>query len=452
MPTKSIEMETSISSSSISSTLNNDREALPRTIDQREIPSIRTARATTTTTIRTSTPSSLYNQLVQRINSLITGFQIKWFIICMGTGITSSILYAFPYHHRWLQILGLISFGLCSVLLLILLVLFGLHLIQLKSEERMEILYDLDKNVYLGAFAMAVCSWSSMFYLITEDRCIVFVWFLYWINVALSLFTACMIVICILHKSRLAPHEITPTLLLPIVTVMVVSSFGQNVYPHLPDNLKFTSVIFSFLLWCLAVTLSFIFTTVYFYRLLVHKLPGKNAIFSSFIALGFLGQGAFSIQLFGQNYQDYLLLINAGEAASSQTAVIEGLIFRYLGLIAGLFLQSFGFYITIFAIAGVLTHYPVKISFAWWAITFPCGTMCLGANQTYKLTGWEYSRIISVIYAGMLFSAVAINLVVPTWRYIKSVLRTGELWAANWKYLRIKYKTNKIILHIRLKH
>ncbi|KAH3688916.1 hypothetical protein WICPIJ_000089 [Wickerhamomyces pijperi] len=424
--------------------------SMSSTLDQYELQSIAVPRTATsvqpqpqtqtqthqqhpyTSTTSNSSPS-IATQISNRIGNLITNFELKWFIITMGLGITSSIFYSFPYPHRALQIIGLVVFGFDSFVLLALLMLFTAHLLQhSKPGERRErgakIMYDLDKNVFLGAFSMGICSWCSMLFKITGDRCVTFIWVLFWINTVLSLFTAFGVVVCILHKSKLNSHEITPTLLLPIVTIMVVSSFGQVIYPSLDSHrLKFTTVVFCFLLWALAVTLSFVITTVYFYRLIVHKLPSKEAIFTNFISLGFLGQGAYSVQLFGENYQNYLLLVNADVSPVPQAVVIEGLIFRNLGLLAGLFLQAFGFYLTAFAVAAVLTHYPLSVNFGWWAITFPCGTMSLGALQSYKLTGWEFERIISVIYAVILFAAVLVNSVVPCWRYVRAVVNTGLL-------------------------
>ncbi|KAH3679413.1 hypothetical protein WICMUC_001033 [Wickerhamomyces mucosus] len=349
---------------------------------------------------------------------LFKDFQIKWFICTMGTGIMSSILYSFPYHAQWLEKLGILMFSLCSLLLLFMLISFIIHLTI--TNDRESIFYDLDKNVYLGTLVMGITSWSSMFFTVTGTSSIIFVYVLWWLNVTLALSSGFVVVLCIFKRSVVKSSEITPVLLLPVVTLMVTSSFGFKIIQSLPRNLQLTSLIINFLLWSLALMLSFILTVFYFYRLLIHKLPGKDVIFTSFIPIGFLGQGSYSIQLFGENYQSYLL----NKDLVTNQDLIEGLIFRNLGILVGLFLQSFGFYLTIISIVSVFSQYPHKFHFGWWAVTFPMGTMSLGTLQTFELTGWEYSRIISVIYAAILFIAVLICLTMPTFQIISNWIKT----------------------------
>lgn len=373
--------------------------------------------------IRTRLNSTVPHVCISYLNeNLILGFHPRWFIVTMGLGVASTILYNFPYYHAWLRVTGIVVFGLDSIILLSLLILFGLHLRNLRRENTLvDFLFDLERNVFLGSMGIGITCWCNMFYFLTKDRCIDFVFVLWWCCISWALFSVVVLLLCIVQKSRLKPEEFTPTVLLPVVTLMVTSSMGHNIYLHAPFRLKLTCLIFSLFLWSIGVILCFMITVVYFFRCMVYKIPHGNAVFTAFIPIGFLGQGSHCIQMFGLYYQNYLLISNPTEYHSEQSIMFTGLIFKNIGLLVGLFLQAFGFYLTILAFAFLTIHKPHKLNFGWWSITYPCGTMSLGTCATYYVTGWEFERVICTIYAGILFAVVILSLGGSTIRFLKSL-------------------------------
>lgn len=322
--------------------------------------------------------------------SAFVNFEPVWFISVMGTGISTAILYNFPYEGQWLKILSIIMYAICSFCLGASTILFILKL--LFDEKRKHILINPQFNVFLGCYAMGFTSWVTGLHYLTDQRFPIAIYCLWWVGIFMALFTGWFIFFNLIKSSKLIIEEMNSTVLLPIVALTVISSQGQIIFNSLPENLKLSTIVISYLLWSNAMVVAFIITTIYFYRLLFFKLPPKGMIFTSFIPIGFLGQGSFGIQLFGSNLYDYLIEENE----------IQAEIFKAVSLLSGLFLQSVGFFFTFFAISSIIAHKFQKFNYSFWAITFPLGTMSLAANETYKLTQWTTFRVLASIFGVIL--------------------------------------------------
>lgn len=320
---------------------------------------------------------------------ILREFKPVWFISVMGTGISTSVLFHFPYEAEWLKVLSIIMFAICSFCLLMSTVLFFAKIILL--ENKMEIMYDNKINTFTGCYAMGFSSWVTALHLITKETYPIAIYSLWWIGIAMSVFTGWVVFFTMVKSSQLKIEEMNSTVLLAVVPLSVVASQSQIILPSLPTHLHLSTFIVGFLLWSNAMCISFLITAVYLHRLLFHKLPSQAAIFTSFIPIGFLGQGGYGIQLLGLNIHNYLL-------ALGQENEVQAMIFKTLGLVTGLFLQSVGYFFTFLAIASVLSYRFQKFNYGFWAMTFPLGTMCLSALQTFKLTNWPAFRIISTVY------------------------------------------------------
>lgn len=316
---------------------------------------------------------------------LCTDFKTQWFITIMGTGMCSNILLNFAYPAFWLRVCGHVMFGACSVCLLLSLLSFLGTFIR-SPDRRYAYFHKAESTPYLACLVMGFTSWVADLSLVIGDRSPILLYVLWWIVNILSLASAWVIPFCFMGNGSVKLKDLSATFLLPLVTLTVASSCGAAIAPVLPEKLQLSTTIICFLLWANAVTLSFIFVTIYVHRLMFHHFPPKTSIFTSFIPIGFLGQGAFAILLCGRSFKDMW----NGE--------VEGVIISWICLLSALFLLSMGIFATLFALASVLSYGRQKFHYGWWAMTFPLGTMSQGMRQAGLMTRWQTLTVVGAIY------------------------------------------------------
>lgn len=323
----------------------------------------------------------------------VPAFKAPWFITIMGTGMSSTILQGFPYPTHWLRVCGYIMFGVCSCCLAWTVTHFVYTMVQFPKERR-KYLFDISCAPFLGCLAMGYTSWLIGLTDILDGRGAILLYVLWWISNVISLITAWVIPFFFLKGSEIRTSQFTMVLLLPLVSLTVTASAGGVIGKILPENLQLSTIVLSLLFAANAIIASFMVLTIYSYRLLIYHFPPKLVIFTSFIPMGFLGQGAFAIQLCGQNFYKYM----STGGAITERSNIEGLIIQWVLVLTALFLESLGFFITFFAFASVLSHGKHDFHFGWWAMTFPLGTMSHATALTYELTGWGAFHVLSAIY------------------------------------------------------
>lgn len=327
------------------------------------------------------------------MNSIIKSFHPVWFVSIMGTGIASSILY--NYNHQWCQILGIIMFTINSLLLLSTTVIFILGAILYNTLPTH--LYS-QNNVFLGCYAMGFTSWCNMLHFLTPNQPIL-AYVLWWIGIGLSLFTSYFIFFIILKTKS---TSMSFTLLLPVVTLTVVASSGGIILPQLPQHLKQSTLVITYLLWSNSMLLSFILATVIINSFINSTIPPQQAIFTMFIPIGFMGQGSYAIQLFGVNFHHL-------------NNTIIGELIEEVALWIGLFLIISGLFMTFIAISSVISSIIdnswIKFHKGWWAMTFPLGTMALSTNQVWNIKNWYTFRVIGIIYSVALVAIVVVCIV-----------------------------------------
>ncbi|KAK6457401.1 putative malate permease [Scheffersomyces xylosifermentans] len=370
-------------------------------------------------------PSS-ENSFATRFSKLIKEefadkFSPVYFVSIMGTGISSNILYNFPYPAEWLRICGIIMFGIAVVLFLtttlMMVVSCWVH-----PERITQYHTDPSVSVFMGCYVMGYITLINFIHSLVGDSHIVFVWVLWWIAIASSVYTASIIVyLSFMSKlnKKFSPQNITATLLLPIVAITVVSSSGHLITPSLKTlEHKVITEIFSVMLWCISIALAFIIITIYFGRLLIFKIPNTGLIFSSWLPVGFLGQSSYSIMLFGVNMYQMIPDPYLGHS------------FLVSGALVSIFLLSFGYFMTFIAVCSIISKVGpfarkpnsqfvnkygiINWNKGWWAMTFPCGTMSLSNFEISKGIVGDYElkffKIMSCIFAVSLFTITIICL------------------------------------------
>lgn len=389
---------------------------------------------------------------------LIKGFHPAYFVTVMGSGITSCLLYRFPYPARWLQICGYIMFGVAVVFFLVTLISWIISMVKY-PHKLVEMHTNPTLAPFVGCLSMGYTTLVNFLFYITGKDWIIGIWVLWWISVFSSLYCT-FVVFCLTYlskRSRACNHiqqeNIQATILLPIVT-LTVSALAGNLYAgDLPSmKLAIITIVLSFILWCIAIALAFVIITVYYWRLFVFKIPCSKFVFTTFLPVGVLGQGSFGILLMGKNvltlplkYKELVQAVylycgfsvaDAVEqsnnfSSKSSEYIAFGMISMLGSIVVGLFLISFGYFSTYVAAMSCLSKTPpfcrkvnheacyspnvpnffnrmftgmIRFNKGYWAMTFPLGTMALGNNELATALGGAVTfRAIAAIYAVSLF-------------------------------------------------
>nr|POE65902.1 sulfite efflux pump ssu1 [Quercus suber] len=95
--------------------------------------------------------------------------------------------------------------------------------------------------------------------------------------------------------------SITAAQLLPIAATIVAAGTGSEVANILPNpQYALGTIIASYVMWGMAVPMSFSVLVIYYQRLALHKMPPREIIVSAFLPLGPLGFGGYTILYLGK--------------------------------------------------------------------------------------------------------------------------------------------------------
>ncbi|GMM35470.1 Ssu1 protein [Saccharomycopsis crataegensis] len=343
------------------------------------------------------------------LKRVVQDFHPIWFASTMGTGISSTILYNFPYPAYWLKVCSYIMFAVCCLLFIF----FNLILVvaAFKYPQKWKhMLLNVGQSVFFGCYSMGFSSILSYLHNIVGEDWATALFVLWIINIAISLFTAWIITFLVHYKGEVQPHEIHISFLLPVVSQNVVAAVGGVLYDILHPNLKLPNIIISYLCWANGIALTGWVVGVYIWKLYVHRIPlAKNTGFVAFLPVGAFGQGAFAVMIICDNFRNYLqdidpkfLQIGLDDASIVNNNLIVGQSLKYLGLMVGLFLVSNGYFFTFNAVASVWGAGVDRFTKGFWACTFPLGTMALANHELYTLFGFRAFRVVSAVYSTVL--------------------------------------------------
>ncbi|KAG7723953.1 hypothetical protein KL933_005275 [Ogataea haglerorum] len=357
------------------------------------------------------------SQLGTFMDNVLANFHPIYFVINMGLGITSLVMYNFPIEQVrvGMRYVGIVYFFIDLVAFIIIHALFFLRYFVLFSRydgvSFWGLLRDHRLSVFLGAEVMGFGSLINMVHYLRPEWTL-FTYALWWIQVALSLSCAWGVTFLMMAFNNLDASDLNATILLPVVTLTVASSTGSIVSAELGSaSWKLSSEIVTFMLLSNALLLAFPLVSVYFYKLLTSGLPSKAGIYSCFIPIGVLGQGAFATLLNFQQLADLLqnepALVKPTALLSQDLLQVVAALLQLGSVYVAMCLISMGICITVMAIFGVLKYGLIHSwSKTFWASTFPLGTMAVSQLEVYKLTGWLGFKITSTIYS---FALIAVT-------------------------------------------
>ncbi|KAJ2362386.1 Plasma membrane sulfite pump involved in sulfite metabolism [Coemansia sp. RSA 2611] len=175
------------------------------------------------------------------------------------------------------------------------------------------------------------------------------------------------------------------------------------------------------MLWAMGMGVAMLLTIVYLVRLVIHKLPPKEAIATVFIPLGPFGQASYGIQLLG---------VQAARLFPTELPQIAylGQILQSIGFFVGLLIWSLAtwwFAHAVYAMIYTRVHGRIPFHLGWWALIFPISTFAASTNSLWNMTGYTFfGAVASLVIVGvaLLWLSIVVVTICYAW--------TGELFKA----------------------
>ncbi|BGP25129.1 hypothetical protein Rt10032_c09g4066 [Rhodotorula toruloides] len=352
----------------------------------------------------------------------ILHFTPSWFVVNMGTGISSILLYNLPYSFKGLEEIG-IAIWLLNVVLFSLFLLMSIARYCIFPTVFYAMLFHPVQSLFLGCFPMGFATIVNMTVFVAAERWrgrwIWLAWSLWWIDAVISVIIAVGVPFFVFtrHQHVSTLDTISPAWLLPIVAPNVASATGGIVAAVLPPSQARLTIIVSYMLWS-SVPVAVMIMGLLYLRMAVHKvrhrllfgyglIPLAAEIFSVLLPLGACGQGAFAIlqlaevglehaQVNGTWLDGGRMLgsLPAGTAEFVAGSVSAGTICIALVIWA---LGAFWLLIALLSIIDTAFEGRIPFNMGWWGLTFPIGTHAVAAATLGRQLGSAAFKVVGTV-------------------------------------------------------
>lgn len=198
-----------------------------------------------------------------------------------------------------------------------------------------------------------------------------------------------------------------------MVTLIVASSTGGLIADALrPHSIRLATATtaISFTALTIGLSLALMIITVYLTRLVLHGPPDVGLILSSFIVLGPLGQGGFSLLVNGQNLSE-LLPLHLG--TEFPFASLTGQILYAACFCGAWVLWSMGIswvVIALCSVYAVLKKEKIPFTLSYWGVIFPNGVFALLSVQLGEVLDNHFFHYFGAIWSSELLPVVLARL------------------------------------------
>ncbi len=400
------------------------------------------------TFIKAPTPEPTPSKYDVGWRRVVRNFSPSWFSVTMGTGIVSLLLITIPFKADWLYWLSVIFFVLNTILFTFALVISTLRY-TLYPEIWTVMIADPTNSLFLGTipmgFATLVESWMFLCCPYWGYWSVTFAWVCWMIDAVVA--AAVTVSLPFLLMSQSHQHQldrITAAQLLPIAATIVAAGAGM-IFPspllfplslqspsrlrtlllgykrghwtrgsyviagsevaellHNPNHAVGT-LITSYVMWGMATPLAMTILVIYYHRLALYKLPPREVVVSSFLPLGPLGMGGYTIMYLGRVSREVFPRV---QLFRDLPLTLAGDVLYVLGVFVALIMWGFGLVWLIFALATIYSTRPFPFNMGWWGFTFPLGvyaisTMTFGVEMPslfFKVLGTILSVAVMILW------------------------------------------------------
>ncbi|KAJ7678495.1 voltage-dependent anion channel [Mycena rosella] len=336
------------------------------------------------------------------LKNCVRHFTWAWHTIVMGTGAVAALVsrFHFAQDSEATKFITLVLFflDLCFFVLICGATVARYYMF---PELWSAMLRHQTQSLFIGAFPMGAATLINIAlvahqsYSFAGPGFLYFLWALWWLVSAISLLTAVGMIYVMMTKHQHSLSGMSALWILPMVTLIVSSSTGGLLASALTAHPTFVSLTtaISFTLLSMGLSLALMIITVYLMRLAIHGPLDAHLILSSFIILGPLGQGGFSLLVNSQNLAKLHLGASLSAEAIQSVCFCAAWVLWSMGLI--------WLCIAFCSIYSVLRRQSIPFSVAYWGIVFP--------NAVFALLTVELGSILDspvLHYLGAIFSVL----------------------------------------------
>ncbi|POY72038.1 hypothetical protein BMF94_4908 [Rhodotorula taiwanensis] len=339
----------------------------------------------------------------------------------MGTGIVNTLLFDLPWQSTHAAFRGIgCAFLLLDMVLFAAFTFLTLLRYYLSPRIFVAMLHHETHSLFLGTIPMGlitivsgIASTGEEYGLKTLNAALV----LYWFTVGLSCMTAFGVPFIMFTQHKHAAETMTAAWLLPIVPLITAASVGSTMCKLLvaEDRLGYAMVtlVASYLCAGIGMLLAAAIIVLYLQRLVLHHLPPREVIVSSWLPVGPIGQGGYALIELGIVAND---LFPRYAALHSQQQPYLALIAPSLlgtAVLIGLLLWGLGIWFAFLAVVSIAAQFresggkgkeggtkTAVFNMGWWAFTFPLGSLTLLTFSLARIFDSIFFKVCSTIMTG----------------------------------------------------
>lgn len=215
----------------------------------------------------------------------------------MSTGMAGQLLHNLPYQFHGLNILVIIVF-IFTLIQFVLFTVVSIVRYILWPRKFLETFQSPTQSLTLSMVPMALVTIINMTIYVCAphwgDWVLMLAWVLWWIDAAMSLFVCFFISYLLFTVQEFQLQTMTASWLLPAISVVVATSCGSIVANAMTNNnQQLITVFVCYIMWGISVPFSTMVLTMYYQRLIIHKVVPEVSIASSMAPVGPMGQGGF---------------------------------------------------------------------------------------------------------------------------------------------------------------
>eukprot|EP00775_Hariotina_reticulata_P004122 gene4122-4368_t len=300
----------------------------------------------------------------------------------MGTGSVALSIAAFPFKFTGQAEIGLavwsfnaLLFALFSLLMLGRLLLFTATIPKLFNHP--------NQSLFCGALPMAFSTITNGVVAFLVPRCgesaAAATHAMFWINLPLVLCCILYIPFAMAIKHEHGINTMTALWLLPVVPACVAANTAGVVSIHMASASNAIVVLYiGVCLLGIGFLLSYQICATYYQRLIVHNLPAREMIISSFLPVGPMAMTAWAVMNLSisgtQHLVDYAQLYPQHGVDPIWLSEVLPISLGIAGVV-GMFLWAFATWwllVAVFSVCSVLRQ-GIPFNLGWWGAVFPLG-------------------------------------------------------------------------------